>query len=257
MSEATLSKEQALRKYLLRMGDNAVILSQRLSEWVGHGPELEEEMAMANFALDLVGQARMMYSQAAELEGQGRSEDDIAFLRDSADFTNLLLLEQPNGDFGETITRLVLFELFYSLQLDALENCSAPSLAAIASKARKESDYHLRHSAHWLVRLGDGTEESHRRVQESLDRLWCYTGEMFEADAVDRLVQDAWNGPDLDQLKTSWQSMLHEILARATLRKPEDQWMDGGGKQGNHSEHLGYILAEMQFLQRAYPGASW
>ena len=252
-----MNKDQALQTYLIRMGDNAIVLAQRLSEWVGHGPELEEEMAMGNFALDLVGQARMLFSLAAELEGRDKSEDDIAFLRDSADYTNLLLLEQPNGDFGETITRLVLFELFYALQLDALSQCSDVSLAGIAAKARKESDYHLRHSAHWLIRLGDGTEESHRRVQESLDRLWCYTGEMFEADEVDRIMHSEWNGPDLESLKAIWHSRLAEILLEATLDKPQDEWMDGGGKQGSHSEHLGYILAEMQFLQRAYPGATW
>ena len=252
-----MNKDQALQTYLIRMGDNAIVLAQRLSEWVGHGPELEEEMAMGNFALDLVGQARMLFSLAAELEGRDKSEDDIAFLRDSADYTNLLLLEQPNGDFGETITRLVLFELFYALQLDALSQCSDVSLAGIAAKARKEADYHLRHSAHWLIRLGDGTEESHRRVQESLDRLWCYTGEMFEADEVDRIMHSEWNGPDLESLKAIWHSRLAEILLEATLDKPQDEWMDGGGKQGSHSEHLGYILAEMQFLQRAYPGATW
>jgi ring-1,2-phenylacetyl-CoA epoxidase subunit PaaC len=252
-----MNKDQALQTYLIRMGDNALVLAQRLSEWVGHGPELEEEMAMGNFALDLVGQARMLFSLAAELEGRDKSEDDIAFLRDSADYTNLLLLEQPNGDFGETITRLVLFELFYALQLDALSQCSDVSLAGIAAKARKEADYHLRHSAHWLIRLGDGTEESHRRVQESLDRLWRYTDEMFEADEVDRIMHSEWNGPDLESLKATWHSRLAEILLEATLDKPQDEWMDGGGKQGSHSEHLGYILAEMQFLQRAYPGATW
>jgi ring-1,2-phenylacetyl-CoA epoxidase subunit PaaC len=252
-----MNKEQALQAYLIRMGDNAVVLAQRLSEWVGHGPELEEEMAMSNFALDLIGQARMLFSLAGELEGDDRGEDDIAFLRDEADYTNLLLVEQPNGDFGEIITRLVLFELFYGLQLDALTKSSASSLAEIAAKARKESDYHLRHSAHWLVRLGDGTEESHRRVQESLDRLWRYTGEMFEADEVDRVLQSEWDGPDLDTLRDAWHASLDKVLSEATLSKPEDQWMDGGGKQGSHSEYLGYILAEMQFLQRAYPGASW
>jgi len=252
-----MNKDQALLAYLIRMGDNAVVLAQRLSEWVGHGPELEEEMAMSNFALDLIGQARMLFSLAGELEGNDRSEDDIAFLRDEADYTNLLLLEQPNGDFGEIITRLVLFELFYRLQLDALTRSSVSSLAGIAAKARKECDYHLRHSAHWLVRLGDGTEESHRRVQESLHRLWRHTGEMFEADEVDRIMQSEWDGPDLDNLRDAWHASLGKVLSEATLDKPEDQWMDGGGKQGSHSEYLGYILAEMQFLQRAYPGASW
>ena len=252
-----MNKDQALQAYLVRMGDNAVVLAQRLSEWVGHGPELEEEMAMSNFALDLIGQARMLFSLAGKLEGRGRSEDDIAFLRDEADYSNLLLLEQPNGDFGETIVRLVLFELFYGLQLDALTKSSASSLVEIAAKARKESSYHLRHSAHWLVRLGDGTEESHDRVQESLERLWRYTGEMFAVDEVDRIMQSEWDGPDLDALRDAWHSNLNEVLSSATLDKPEDQWMDGGGKQGSHSEHLGYVLAEMQFLQRAYPGATW
>ena len=252
-----MNKDQALQAYLVRMGDNAVVLAQRLSEWVGHGPELEEEMAMSNFALDLIGQARMLFSLAGKLEGRGRSEDDIAFLRDEADYSNLLLLEQPNGDFGETIVRLVLFELFYGLQLDALTKSSASSLVEIAAKARKESSYHLRHSAHWLVRLGDGTEEGHDRVQESLDRLWRYTGERFVADEVDRIMQSEWDGPDLDALRDAWHSNLDKVLSSATLDKPEDQWMDGGGKQGSHSEHLGYVLAEMQFLQRAYPGATW
>lgn len=252
-----MNRDEALERYATRMGDNAVVLAQRLSEWVGHGPELEEEMAMANFALDLVGQARMLFSLAGELEGKGRSEDDIAFLRDGGDYQNLLLVEQPNGDFGETIARLVLYALFYGLQLEALTRSSAKPLAEIAAKARKESAYHLRHSAHWLIRLGDGTDESHRRVQEALNRLWCYTGEMFTADETDKLMQSEWDGPDLEELRSEWHAKLDQILTQATLAKPSDDWMDGGGKQGHHSEHLGYILAEMQFLQRAYPGAEW
>ncbi len=252
-----MNKEQALIAYVTRMGDNVIVMAQRLSEWVGHGPELEEEMAMANFALDYVGQARLFYSCAGELEGKGRSEDDICFLRDGWDYGNVLLVEQPNGDFGETIARLVLFETFYSLQLEALATSPAAKLAEIAARATKESAYHLRHAGHWLIRLGDGTEESHRRVQNAIDRLWTYTGELFETDQVDRIMQSEWEAPDLAVLQEQWHRQIDDLLAKATLHKPEDGWMDSGGKHGRHSEHLGYILAEMQSLQRTYPGASW
>ncbi|MCZ6686099.1 MAG: phenylacetate-CoA oxygenase subunit PaaC [Gammaproteobacteria bacterium] len=252
-----MNKEKALIAYVTRMGDNAIIMAQRLSEWIGHGPELEEEMAMGNFALDYVGQARMFFSYAGELEGTGRSEDDICFLRDGWDYGNVLLVERPNGDYGETIARLVLFETFYSLQLEALASSSAKKLAEIAARAIKESTYHLRHVGHWLIRLGDGTEESHRRVQNSIDRLWPYTGELFESDEVDQIMQAEWGAPDLTVLHEQWHRQIEELLAKATLRKPDDGWMDSGGKQGNHSEHLGYILAEMQSLQRTYPGANW
>ncbi len=252
-----MNKEQALIAYVTRMGDNVIVMAQRLSEWVGHGPELEEEMAMGNFALDYVGQSRMFFSYAGELEGKGRSEDDICFLRDGWDYGNVLLVERPNGDYGETITRLMLFETFYSLQLEALASSPANKLAEIAARAIKESTYHLRHVSHWLIRLGDGTEESHRRMQNSIDRLWPYTGELFEADEVDQIMQAEWGAPDLTVLHDQWHRQIEELLAMATLRKPDDGWMDSGGKQGNHSEHLGYILAEMQSLQRTYPGANW
>ena len=252
-----MSKDQALIAYVTRMGDNAIVMAQRLSEWVGHGPELEEEMAMSNFALDYVGQARMFFSYAGELDGKGRSEDDICFLRDGWDYGNVLLVEQPNGDFGETIARLVLFETFYSLQLEALATSPATKLAEIAARAIKESTYHLRHASNWLIRLGDGTDESHRRVQNAIDRLWTYTGELFEADPVDQIMQSEWQGPDLTVLREYWHRQIDELLAKATLQKPEDGWMDSGGKGGHHSEHLGYILAEMQSLQRTYPGANW
>ncbi|MCZ6499167.1 MAG: phenylacetate-CoA oxygenase subunit PaaC [Gammaproteobacteria bacterium] len=252
-----MNKEKALIAYVTRMGDNAIIMAQRLSEWVGHGPELEEEMAMGNFALDYVGQSRMYFSYAGELEGKGRSEDDICFLRDGWDYGNVLLLEQPNGDYGETIARLVLFETFYSLQLGALVTSPAKKLAEIAARAIKESTYHLRHAGHWLIRLGDGTDESHRRVQDAIDRLWTYTGELFEADQVDQIMQSDWEAPDLTDLRGHWHRQIDELLAKATLQKPDDGWMDSGGKNGHHSEHLGYILAEMQSLQRTYPGANW
>ena len=207
-----MSKDQVLVEYLTRMGDNAIVFAQRLGEWVGHGPELEEELAMGNFALDYVGQARMLFTAAGELEGKGRSEDDFAYLRDGWDYRNLLLLEQPNGDFGATIVRLVLFETFYQLQLKVLTDCSAKPLADIAARAVKESAYHLRHASHWLVRLGDGTDESHRRVQDALDANWCYTGEMFAADEVDTQMQKEWGGPDLAAIKTEWDSQIDALL---------------------------------------------
>ncbi len=188
-----MNKEQALLEYVTRLGDNALILGQRMVELVAAYPELEEELANANFALDYIGQARMFYTYAGELEGQGRDEDDYAFLRDENEFRNVLLLEQPNGHFGDSITRLVLFEAFYLAQLEALTNCADERLAEIAARAEKEIRYHLRHNTQWLVRLGDGTEESHNRVQESLDRLWQYTGELFAADEVDKIIENSYS----------------------------------------------------------------
>lgn len=252
-----MNKESALLAYVTRLGDNALVLGQRMVEQVAAYPELEEELANANFALDYIGQARMFYSYAGELEGQGRGEDDFAFLRDESEFRNLLLLEQPNGHFGDSITRLVLFELFYLPQLEALAGCNDARLAAIAARAEKEIRYHLRHNTQWLVRLGDGTDESHRRVQASVNELWRYTGEMFEADEVDTIVEKAWGGPSLVQLKEGWHSAIKAILVNATLEKPDDGGMASGGKAGRHSEHLGYMIAEMQYLQRVHPGASW
>ncbi|HSN51131.1 MAG TPA: 1,2-phenylacetyl-CoA epoxidase subunit PaaC [Woeseiaceae bacterium] len=252
-----MNKESALLAYVTRLGDNALVLGQRMVEQVAAYPELEEELANANFALDYIGQARMFYTYAGELEGQGRGEDDFAFLRDENEFRNLLLLEQPNGHFGDSIARLVLFELFYLAQLDALTQCDDAHLAGIAARAGKEIRYHLRHNTQWLVRLGDGTDESHRRVQASVNELWRYTGEMFEADEVDTIVERAWGGPRLARLEERWRADIHAILVNATLDKPQDEGMASGGKAGRHSEHLGYMIAEMQYLQRAHPGASW
>lgn len=244
-------------RYLLRLGDNALILGQRLGELVTRAPELEEEMATANFALDYVGQARMFFSLAAEIEGQGRDEDDFAFLRDGMDFHNLLLVEQPNGDFGHTIARQFLFEAFYQYQLEALAGSNEPRLAAIAVRAAKEVRYHLRHARQWLVRLGDGTEESQRRVQIAIDALWQYTGEMFSTDSVEEAAIATGLGIDPATLKTDWDDYVDSALQEATLQRPESDWMASGGKQGRHTEHLGYVLAEMQFMQRAYPGVAW
>lgn len=252
-----MNRDQALLTYTLRLGDNALILGQRLAELVSHGPELEEELATANFALDYVGQARLFYSYAGEIEGVGRDEDDFAFLRDGHEFGNLLLVEQPNGHFGDTIARQVLFESFYVLQLDAMTRIADARLAAIASRAVKEIRYHLRHGCRWLVRLGDGTAESQRRVGEAVARLWRYTGEMFAGDEVDDCIRDEWQGPDLSRIREEWRERLRELFVEARVPMPEDDWMAGGGRRGVHTEHLGYLLAEMQFLQRAYPGASW
>ncbi len=254
---APIQPRDALLQYVLRLGDNALILGQRLAEEMTHGPELEEELANANFALDYIGQARMYYAYAAELEETGRDEDYYAFHRDGNEFRNLLLVEQPNGHFGDLMARQLLFETFYELQLAALATCSDQHLAAIAARAAKEIRYHVRHVSQWVVRLGDGTDESHRRIAESVSRLWRYTGEAFAGDTVDAAMQQHFHGPDLAALRDAWKQRIGAVLQQATLAMPEDGWMDGGGRAGRHTEHLGYLLAEMQFLQRAYPDARW
>ena len=252
-----MNKDQALFAYVARLGDNALILGQRMVELVAAYPELEEELANANFALDFIGQARMFYSYAGELEGSGRGEDEFAFLRDENEFRNFLLLEQPNGHFGDSITRLMLFESFYLLLLEALTHCSDARVVEIAARAEKEIRYHLRHNTQWFVRLGDGTDESHERVQASLNNLWQFTGEMLAADEIDNIFQAEYEGPDLFEIRKAWRTSVAAIVAEATLTQPDDQWMASGGKQGQHSEHLGFLLAEMQYLQRSFPGATW
>lgn len=252
-----MKTDEALLAYTLRLADNALILSQRMVELVAAEPELEEELANANFALDFIGQARMLYTRAGELEGLGRSEDDLAFTRDEHEFRNLLLLEQPNGHFGDALVRQFLFEAFYVHLLDALTRCSDKGLSEIAARAIKEVKYHFRHNSLWLLRLGDGTELSHERVQQSLDDAWRYTGEMFVADEIDAVVQDQFDGPDLLEIQKLWRRDVENTVREATLKLPEDQWMASGGKQGQHSEHLGFLLAEMQYLQRSFPGATW
>jgi len=252
-----MNNEQALIRYLVRLGDNALILAQRLIEIVADGPELEEELANANFSLDYLGQARMFYTYAGEVEGEGRNEDDFAFRRGDREFVNCLLVEQPNGHFGDVIVRSVLFDVFYLLQLEALSGCSDQHLADIAVKAAKEVRYHLRYGSQWLIRLGDGTKESHERVQDSLDELWKFTGELFSGDKIDELVRTGFAGPDLDKLKITWSSDVAAIVEKATLALPPDQWMADGGRVGRHSEDFGYLIGEMQHLQRAYPALDW
>ncbi len=257
MSE--VARNEALFDYLLRLGDTSLVLGHRLSEWCGHGPALETDMALTNVALDLIGQARQFLTYAGEVEGRGRSEDDLAYLRDAHGYRNLLLVELPNDeDFARTIARQFLFDAFHVELMAGLAAGSRDGrLAGIAAKAVKEASYHARHSSEWMIRLGDGTETSHRKIQAALDDLWMYTGEMFAADDVDRAMAAAGIGADLAALKPRWDERVDEILTEATLQRPEDGWMQAGGKVGRHTEHLGYLLAEMQFLQRAYPGAKW
>jgi ring-1,2-phenylacetyl-CoA epoxidase subunit PaaC len=252
-----VSVDDVRLRYTLRLGDNALVLSQRLIELVASGPELEEELANANIALDYLGQARMFYSYAGELEGKGRDEDDFAFLRDAPEFENVLLVEQPNGHFGDTIVRQVLFDSFYGLQLDALCRCADEGLREIAARAIKEVRYHLRHASQWLIRLGDGTAESQRRVQDSLNRLWRYTGELFDGDDVDAGLRDMLDGPDLEAIRPAWRERIGVLCDEARLDVPADGWMAGGGRRGVHTESFGYLVAEMQHLPRSLPGAAW
>ena len=244
--------------YLLRLGDNAMVLSQRLCELCGKGPALEEDMALSNVSLDLLGQTRMWYSYAAELEGAGRDEDKLAYLRDAHDYQNVLLVEQPNGNYAQTLVRQFFFDTWHYFLIGALARCSDSRIAEIAEKSLKEVTYHLRRSGDLVVRLGDGTALSHRYTQTAVDELWMYTGEVFNYDAVDEAMVAAGVAPPAAMLREQWLAHVSDILGEATLTMPPaDAWMQKGGKQGRHSEHLGYLLAEMQFLQRAYPGSEW
>ncbi len=249
--------EKDLFEYLLRLGDTTCILSHRLSEWCGHAPAIEEDVALINIALDLIGQTRMYLDYAGRIEGTGRDEDALAYLRDAMDYRNLLLVEQPNGDFAHTIMRQFLFDAQHLPLLEALTGSSDRGLAEIAAKAVREVRYHLRHSSQWVIRLGDGTEESHERITGALDHLWRYTGEMFADDDLARRLADRGVAPLPSSLREAWEANITPVLEEATLSRPADGWMQTGGREGRHTEHLGYILAEMQFLPRAYPDARW
>jgi len=245
-------------EYLLRLGDNALVLGHRLSEWCGHGPVLEEDIAMTNVSLDLIGQARLLYTHAGEIEGKGRDEDALAYLRDVLDWRNCLLVEQPNGDFADTMARQFLFDSWNFLVFSELTKSSDENLAAIAAKALKEISYHRRHSGEWVIRLGDGTDESRERMIKGLAGVWGYVDEMFEMDAVDQAALDAGIGVDLAQLRPQWDRDVQAVLSEAGLSVPDVTWsVNGGRTKGLHSEHLGFLLAELQFMQRAYPGNSW
>jgi len=249
--------ETPLVLYVLRRADDALILGHRLSEWCGHAPALEEDMALANMGLDLLGQARELYSYAAKVEGQGNDEDKFAYLRDVRQYRNLLLTEQPNGDFARTLVRQFFYSAFADLYWRAMMKSSDPTLAAIAAKSEKESAYHLRHSSEWIVRLGDGTDESHRRTQVAIDDLWAFTGEMFAVDDAELALIDAGVAIDPAGLKTQWLKIASGVVNEATLTLPKSDWMQHGGRVGRHSEHLGHLLSELQSLQRTFPGAIW
>jgi ring-1,2-phenylacetyl-CoA epoxidase subunit PaaC len=247
----------ALFNYLLWLGDNSLVSGHRLSEWCGHGPVLEEDIALTNIALDLIGQSRLYLSYAGEVEGKGRSEDDIAYLRDVMFFKNSILVEQLNGDFGMTIMRQFLFTVFnYHLQT-ALLTSTDERIRSIAEKAIKETTYHLRHCSDWVIRLGDGTEESHKRLQDAINILWMFTGDLFETTEGDKLLIAEKIAPELKGIKDKWTTTIKEVLGEATITVPEDSYMMKGGRRGIHTEHLGFLLAELQFMQRAYPGAKW
>jgi ring-1,2-phenylacetyl-CoA epoxidase subunit PaaC len=252
-----MNAQDALVEYLLRLGDNALILGHRLSEWCGHSPALEEDLALSNVALDLIGQTQLWLNLAGEVEGKGRDADKLAYLRDARDFRNVLLVEQPNGDFAGTMARQFYFDAWHYLLLRELTGSKDARIAEIAAKGLKEVTYHLERSRDWVLRLGDGTEESHGRMQTAIDDLWMYTGELFESDEIDQaMVQDGL-GPDLATLQEPWLGLVRATTEEATLSLPQPGWAQKGGKRGIHSEHLGYILADLQFLQRAYPNATW
>lgn len=252
-----MENKEALLEYVLRIADNALILGHRVSEWCGHGPSLETDIGLTNIALDLVGHARVLLQYAAQVEGKGRSDDDLAFLRDIREFKNVLLVEQPNGNFANTIARQFLFDTFNYHFFAALSNSKDEDLTAIAKKSIKELTYHYRYSAEWVIRLGDGTEESHAKMQEALDDIWDYAGELFVSDEVDDLMLAAGVGVDLKAIKLLWDERVAAILKEAKLTQPKDGWIQKGGKQGKHTEQMGFILAEMQWMQRAYPGVEW
>jgi len=252
-----MANRDELFEYLIRLGDNSLILGQRLAEWCGKAPVLEEEMALMNVGLDLVGQARLILDYAGQVEGRGRDEDALAFHRDAQAWRNFLLVEQPNGDFAKTMARQVMFDCFQYVQFEALCHSSDKTLAEIAAKSLKEITYHRRHSSDWVIRLGDGTEESHERMKRAFDELWGFAPEMFDMDEIDQAMVQAGIGVDASTLRDKWDDMMNAILQEATLERPTVSWEVRGSKEGKHSEHLGYILAEMQFLPRAYPNATW
>jgi ring-1,2-phenylacetyl-CoA epoxidase subunit PaaC len=258
MSAASISvNESPLVLYALRRADDALILGHRLSEWCGHAPMMEEDMALANMGLDLIGQARELYTYAAKVEDANNDEDKFAYLRDVRQYRNLLLVEQANGDFARTIIRQFFYSAFADLYWRAMMKSKDETLAAIAAKSEKESAYHLRHSSEWVIRLGDGTKESHRRAQAAIDDLWAFTGELFHTDASDKAPIADGVAVDPESLRAGWIQTVSSVLQTATLKHPTSAWMQKGGRTGQHSEHLGHLLSELQSLQRTFPGATW
>ena len=251
------TQQQDLVEYAIALGDDALVMGQRLSEWCSNAPFLEEDLALANVALDFIGRARMFYSYGAEVEGEGRTEDDIAYRRDCRDFTNLLICELPRGDFAFSTARQFFIDAFYLDFLEALTESSDERLAAIAAKAIKETRYHYRRSHDWLLRLGDGTEESREKIQQALEQLWGYTPELFSMTAGEARLVEQGIAVDCAALRDSWNKRVDAVLEKATLKRPAAEWEVTGGRAGVHTEHLGHMLSELQFLQRAYPGQQW
>lgn len=252
-----MSTANPVSQYTLRLGDDALILGHRLSEWCSRGPFLEEDLALTNVSLDYIGRARMFYGYAAELSDGERSEDDFAYLRDCREFSNLLIHELPRGDFAFTMARQFLVDVHSVAFMTALQSSSNTTLAAIAGKALKESRYHLRRSSDWILRLGGGTQESHKRLQHAVDELWGFTPEMFEMDTLEQALADDGVAVDLAQLQQPWDKEVRNTLAAADIVVPEENWQVSGGRQGKHTEWLGHLLSELQFVQRAYPGLEW
>lgn len=249
--------ESPLVLYVLRRADDALILGHRLSEWCGHAPMLEEDMALANMSLDLIGQARELYSYAAEVENAGNDEDKYAYLRDVQQYQNLLLVEQPNGDFAHTMLRQFFYSAFVNTFWHTTITSKDATISAIAAKSEKESAYHLRHCSEWIIRLGDGTDESHRRAQAAVDDLWAFTDELFHADQSDAVLMAAGIAVDPETLRVPWNTAVADVLGVAALKRPACNWMQKGGRAGYHSEHLGHLLSELQYMQRTFPNATW
>lgn len=247
----------SLYSYTLRIADDSLILGQRLSELCGHGPAIEEDIALTNIALDLIGQANSLYEYAAIVQGEGKSADDLAFLRLEREYVNTLLVEQPNGDFGMTIVRQWLFDCFRLPFYEALQSSKDSQLAAIAEKSLKETKYHWKHSSEWVIRLGDGTEESHQRVQAAINALYKFTDELFYTDAIDNALIAQGIAVDLTAIKPQFDQRVQQILEMATLSLPTNNWKQQGGRQGRHSEHFGHLLSELQYMQRTYPNSEW
>jgi ring-1,2-phenylacetyl-CoA epoxidase subunit PaaC len=250
-------QDQALFEYVLRLADDSLILGQRLGEWCGHGPILEEDIALTNISLDLIGQAISLYDLAAELEGAGKNHDQLAYLRFENEYKNVLLVEQPNGDFAMTILRQFFFDAFRLPLYEALMQSPVSQLAAIAAKSVKETRYHLKHTSEWVIRMGDGTDESHERAQAAIDHLWRYTSELFYEDNKDEQLQALEQVPSLKGIQANWMETVKAVLSEATLAIPTNNWKFEGGREGRHSEYMGYILADLQYMQRAYPNMEW
>lgn len=252
-----MTTKEALYNYTLRMGDDSLILGQRLSELCGHGPILEEDIALTNISLDLIGQATLLLDYASELDKGSRNKDQLAFLRIEKQYVNILLVEQPNGHFGDTILRQFLFDAYRTVLLERLSTSKDKRLAGIAEKSLKETKYHLKHSSEWVIRLGDGTEESHLRIQNSLDKLFRYAHELFYENEVDTLLIKDGIVPSAQGIYPFWEKTVNDVLEAATLSLPKNNWKFQGGREGRHSEHMGYLLADMQYMQRTYPNMEW